>query len=691
MKGEELHPDLHFLMGSINCGMNYSTGNPWLLSEHSDDYWAFDFCAPGRRFSVDFDIELANGRLLIEERTTLNILKNWISLQGHSTNYNKLIPSPITAYNNTKSALQIIDALLLGPAGSDIIEFGIENIRESSAIACVMRLHEASNKASVIYDIDNRASSFLREKIAGITPQHLAKLTRKMPSILEIDQKLPRRLFLSDVELIKARTWLFLNHLYRVNEDYSHAVKIKSLLDLILNRKILNRPYFNSIPELCFGKSPMIGTEYPSIGVRDNGEQSSYSTFLVTKRIFKSLYKLGNLGLPIPERALNAVAEWNLSEDLDLKDPGRYASLDIETGLSIFRRATEFILEYGSSILDSLVKLALFHPSALGKKAVAPSSVADACDLKLRLLGVQHWSLAIEYVKGQRRQDADRVRELYYREFRQGRGLFELSRVLYGSFEIVIGTLLARRQKELMSLPCNCLDELERYIIVETGKSGVAGINELHKRPCPDLVVKIVHLIENFQSRLIKGNVLARKLPLLAPPSIHLGQFSAASSINYNSALTTACDFFETPLNSNGERPYIRQHQLRRLFAMLFFWGNSFGGLDTLRWFLSHSDVEHLYHYITETVPGEILTSAKAAYATSQILATPDYYPELQVLLRKHFGTDRFEILEHDVLEDYIAELTNFGKVSIEPHFFSDAQGKTYKIIIKVIEHEKAQ
>lgn len=39
---------------------------------------------------------------------------------------------------------------------------------------------------------------------------------------------------------------------------------------------------------------------------------------------------------------------------------------------------------------------------------------------------------------------------------------------------------------------------------------------------------------------------------------------------------------------------------------MCFFWGSGFGSLDTLRWFLGHTNVEYVYHYITESTSGDI-------------------------------------------------------------------------------------
>ena len=47
---------------------------------------------------------------------------------------------------------------------------------------------------------------------------------------------------------------------------------------------------------------------------------------------------------------------------------------------------------------------------------------------------------------------------------------------------------------------------------------------------------------------------------------------------------------------------------------MCFFWGSGFGSLDTLRWFMGHTNIEHVYHYITESTSGEVLRNVKTQF-----------------------------------------------------------------------------
>lgn len=136
-------------------------------------------------------------------------------------------------------------------------------------------------------------------------------------------------------------------------------------------------------------------------------------------------------------------------------------------------------------------------------------------------------------------------------------------------------------------------------------------------------------------------------------------------------------------MNRNGQRYYIRQHQLRRFSAMLFFWGSSFGGMETLRWFLGHTDAEHLYHYITESTTGEVLRSVKAHYAVERTKSNADEAEALADLLEQRFGTRNFSVLEDEELEEYIEDLMDDGQIEIEPEFFETPEGKSYRVLIK--------
>ncbi len=149
----------------------------------------------------------------------------------------------------------------------------------------------------------------------------------------------------------------------------------------------------------------------------------------------------------------------------------------------------------------------------------------------------------------------------------------------------------------------------------------------------------------------------------------------------YNEKLDIFFDYIEMPIKNN-KRLYIRQHQLRRFFAMAFFWGNGFGSMDTLRWFMGHTDVKHLYHYITESVSGDVLRSTKAQFAAEHI----DDFDNLKNLIKDRYNTKNVNLIEEDDLIYFIEDLIEEGNVKIEPDFIEDNNGNKFKIAITVEE-----
>ncbi len=190
----------------------------------------------------------------------------------------------------------------------------------------------------------------------------------------------------------------------------------------------------------------------------------------------------------------------------------------------------------------------------------------------------------------------------------------------------------------------------------------------------------------------------------------------------YNDHLDAFCDYFETSCvqRESGElyRYYIRQHQLRRFFAMVFFWSKSFDGLDTLRWMLGHTDIEHLYHYVTEAQTGDVLNGVKASYLVDQLSARKlENIAELKHVLAKRYGISAANVSistiseaipdfedvneyktipsmetmrQRETLERQVLELIEDDIVTLEPEFFIvegvDGTHQDFNLILKVKE-----
>ncbi len=186
------------------------------------------------------------------------------------------------------------------------------------------------------------------------------------------------------------------------------------------------------------------------------------------------------------------------------------------------------------------------------------------------------------------------------------------------------------------------------------------------------------------------------------------------------------CDYVETDLveYDNGEyrRNYVRQHQLRRFFAMAFFWSKGFDGMDALRWMLGHSDMEHLYHYISESETGAVLNGAKASVivrgvvdSTSELAKLEGIEEVRKMIAERLTGDSSTPITIESVseaAEDYddesyltvphisqlqkeqdieteVIQLLEEGRITLEPEFFAieDSDGnatQTFNLILKI-------
>jgi hypothetical protein len=191
-------------------------------------------------------------------------------------------------------------------------------------------------------------------------------------------------------------------------------------------------------------------------------------------------------------------------------------------------------------------------------------------------------------------------------------------------------------------------------------------------------------MLDSLQNGLIRIGALQSKTALFAPPTA-CGNAPLCEIVSeaFDDSVDIFCDYFELPLNMKGERYYLRQHQFRRFFAMMFFWSNQFGGLDTLRWFLGHSDIAHIYHYITEVTPGAVLRGVAAEWALNAVKDHDNVAERLSDLIEERFHTRKFQILKDEELQEYIEELMLSGVVVIEPEFLDDS--RSYRILIRII------
>ncbi|MDT4830018.1 hypothetical protein FQZ97_634610 [compost metagenome] len=475
--------------------------------------------------------------------------------------------------------------------------------------------------------------------------------------------------------------------LYYGNRHHGFKVSTKALSERIYTDTLWGRQTAKSVLEvLSFYPGEINYTrEYPGVRVTTGESEHLQDTaYFYYRYALVNSAALNTLGLPAPADI------YTITEYIPkLNESSRFRSVPSGNLLKLFRCSMDFHVEHGRKILNGFIRVATHcHTQNLAMTRLPEADFLRIIGPELASFGVKKLGLS-SHRRTQNRSPRKGSREQYFQHLRANHGLLELVCVYLGSIQLVVGMIMARRIDELITLvAAGCLDKSKSWLVFSLAKSTrkALGIRQRESRPIDAIAVEMIEELRRFQKILKRIGVIDDLTSLFATPSA-LGYkgLQDCSLHLYNRNLDLACDYFESDITADGQRYYIRQHQLRRFFAIMFFYTNSFGELDTLRWMLGHRDIEHVWHYLTECLEPKDLRGAGARYfADLAKHERLENYQNLQDLLFAEFGTCKFSLVDEQKIEDYLSAMLEEGKVRIEPQFFNDENGKSMKILFIV-------
>lgn len=676
---------------------------------------------------IDFSKILISKKLfLIDDFELLNTFKTWILIQGCPRYNNGLIQNNTTILQSVNKVLLLIDNIISNAEKINLIErksYSFDSLFFKDILINII------NKGAInaTYNFIDKLEYFLKIRIEKIDIKDIIDFEKKYPLVKENYNITNLNFNLEQVR--KSRYWLFINNKYKISKRLSILPSI-NLNDLDNNNYIHSDSItIKKITELSLF-SGSNDTEYPLIPCRNYSENSStYRTVNAYLEVIKKLTYVNTFDFcsQVNVKSILELSCSNISNHINLLEIGRYRSVPSKVILDAIQNGFEFIFKYMDSILESIFSsscVASQHYKHGFKynnwKSLKNVNWKSQIDHDLLKLGVKFWNI--------KSSDENRF-ELRRRNF----GFCDLYNVLMGSIQIVIGAITARRQSELMDLnSINCLvpsnidpsinKNIQFELIFDNRKSGIGGelnLRECLSRPIPNSIAIIIFKLQKFNERILKfNNDNSINLSLINYYSHHQNKFKKIYAQSYNIHLNAFCDYFQTlKVNFDSKdfkRYYIRQHQLRRFFVLLFFWSKSYDGLDTLRHFLGHTNPEHLYNYITESITGEVLSGVKAQALVEQISVmnqSKEFIKNIEYLnpvLEKYFGVREFEVLSESELfeiygtDDAVRHIKNYSKVeqqitylidnyiiSLEPEFFSikNSEGKIvrdFNLILRI-------
>jgi hypothetical protein len=517
---------------------------------------------------------------------------------------------------------------------------------------------------------------------------------------------------------------------------------------LIYSGKIINPSdvSFNALSELqLIVKNP---TEFFAVPVSDDTEKFSdryISRVLSAFRLILASNSNSDTA-NISDNAFRDINAKTVSLNTKVYSAGRYLSLPASLVFSSIKNAFEFCFGYMDDILDSVYNVLDNAPkenkSLSSVDRINGSSVFERwrnveilkyISPALIDLGVECYTLRGSKVG------------LNFEDLRANKGLIELHSVLMGAIQVLIGAIMARRIGELISLkPVGNLSHsasivsnskkfvdpnsvegksLEYkliFILKKSGSGGDHGENKIIERPIPRAVAGFIFKLERFNQKIADSEIQKEKMSLFNYVNPQRFKLSKCNVYSYNLASDLFCDYFETDCieyKGSNRRYYIRTHQLRRFFAMVFFWSKGFDGIDVLRHMLGHTDFAHLYHYITESLSGEVLNGVKATYLAEKVLNDDlEDIDKLRKTIANQFGVNKANILfdtVSNVVEDYsdgydtsphisklkkqqelesrIITLLEIKAITFEPEFFTistrDGETQDFNLVLRVKEH----
>ncbi|ABZ00675.1 integrase [Pseudomonas sp. SbB1] len=692
-----LPPELQFLSPLLNSPREEYKTAPWLLSDFDAPKWQYSFGYKKKPKELDWEITLSDGSSLLDSKNEELYLgfKYFLTTSTRRDfdlgTTNELEGQQAKQFGR---ACQIIDFLLINDKRYQLSTYGLAGLTGGNLIEMLETFSKTPSSAESVYNWTPTLREFCHSILADTSEMEIISVLKERPQLLIItnEQKDDDELGIRHELIPPIRAALYIRGLYGTTQvEYGRQPNTIRLSGILYPHVLWGKNQFKPVHSILgFNEdTSLFSREYP--GVRTNTgalELMRDQTFFTYRSAVYSLGTLHEIGLPAPTSKALIEADCFTPE---LGTKGRFRTVPSDLVFTSLRNAIELHIEHGSEIIKGFCRIAI----ECQKRGVNPSTLSEAevrhiVGPYLANLGVSRLSLSARIIATKTlRESIKGDKEEYFANLRSNTGLYDLLAVYVGGIQLTVGILMARRVSELYSLKADrCLDESGEWLLFGNGKSTkhLFGLRRREARPIEPIAADMIKSLIRMQKVLLKvGYIKSYKTLFALPQMSGTREFIDSSNTAYNRNLDRFCDYFETPVNDEGQRWYLRQHQMRRFFAMLFFYCGSFSNLDTLRWMLGHASLQHVYNYITESTDGALLNSVGAQFAAENIhVGNVENFTVLAEMLKDRYGTDNFGLIPSSELEDYINDKIKEGMVEIAPEFFTDANGEHMKVVARL-------
>jgi hypothetical protein len=656
----------------------------WFLSENNG---ILKFKFGKTIFEANLNIPVGDGSLLTDPKNEelFSFIKQWIHEQ-HYPRRKIMTHTKITAAKKKLwNILRTVDMFFLNAESLKIYRDGLSALTPGAINSYLDNFLKSNSSHESIYSWPEKLSEFLIERIQEPQNYDYDAFVKENPVFSEpVPEMELRRLPMQDDEIFRARVWLYQNGFYRPTEGatWPGTIRMAKIVKLLYPSCIMAQ-HMRPLPhELEIQSVYGYQRALPAIPVRKENSSATALRYNEFRNGLLSQRNLPHSPLKIPEISLSGLT--NDDHEQLLASVGNYVTLPHLLTIKTLQQSVLFFDEHSETILNEISQV-ICNAS---KSGVSPAkyfssqveSVIDAPVFKSWDLCAQSKASYIPEIiraAGSKIRNREAALQSYY--------------MLMGCIQYAVGYFTARRQAELLNLKFKHINANRNCLTVSVMKTGTGEHRLALDIPVIPIVIRMLSRLEKFHKDCGLDDRDIQEADCF-------GRFSAAKKRritkanvkHYNSQLDIMCDYFETD-TVDGRRYYIRQHQLRRAFAIGFYYLNDRGSLSVLSYFYGHMDFKQIYRYLTTTIGNKEMLDIKAAYLAEESLK--DTPASRQLLDKMGISSEACSvtIIERDRLESKYRSLLDNKEVEVTPEFLDFNGCDKMLISIKVKQNNHGQ
>ena len=664
---------------------------PWLVSSYKHPVWKYNF---GFKTDQDLDwrVHLYDGSLLTDPQhlKLLNSLQCWLIASTENAAGPGFTNSSASQAASFRRTLTVIDHILQNAEGLELVEHGLSALTYDVMCDILEQIGTNSTVALSTYDWNNRLADYCMSLLQATDSVEIEECLEKHPTLADISPiQLEENTLPIPLDLIpQVRAALYINRMYHTNPNGGlnvNSVRVSALLykDTLAGKKRL-KP-LHSILGFIWRKDRFI-REFESVPVTNGTPDRMTKRDLVLYRTaFTFLQKISALDFKLPSKEdLREVAVFKVSGAA----MGRFKNVPTPIIFKSIKDGIEFHFKHGPQLLKSYINIAKYSVKhKVNITGIPDATIVSLLEPSIAELGVQYLGVSTRSNGRDPGTELKESKEVYFGKLRDNAGLLELIGVYYGAIQLLVGATMAKRGSELRDLdPTNCLSEDKSWLIARVAKSsrGQKGRRARNARPIDPLAAEMVQTLIDFQKELIEVGFIDHHLPLFSSPGIiGTSSLTPCDVYLYYKNIDLFCDYFEVERDSQGRRYYIRQHQLRRFFALVFLHCGYGASAGILQWMFGHTDPAHIWNYITEELPGKELRNTLSQALSERIASGgATHYTDVIDLIESKFGTRSVAVMDAEKLADYFDFLMETDQMTIEPVFLESDTGLRVDILV---------